>query len=128
MAFPSTILSLAHAAASNFLSAWFGGTVAHSEGDNMIIDDLVGAETKIGTSESSAQDTPLADTGLFSDTNGKSKWQKAQTRHIGANAVTQIGSATGTSGTTTTTSTSLVDLTDMSVTLTTAGGDLLVWF
>lgn len=39
-------------------------------------------EAKIGYSESSAQDTPLANTGLFSDTNGKSKWRKAKSTDI----------------------------------------------
>lgn len=89
-------------------------------------------EAKIGYSETSAQDTPLADTGLFSDTNGKSKWQKAQTRHIATNAVTQSGFSTGsTNGVAGITSTSYFTLdgdgtgTELRVGLTTNGGDLI---
>lgn len=50
------------------------------------------------------------------------------TGDIAANAVTQTGLATGTSGTVTTTSGSYSTMTNMSVPLTTTGGDLLVWW
>jgi hypothetical protein len=49
------------------------------------------------------------------------------TTDIAANACTQTGRAVGSTPGTATTSTSYADLTDMSVTLTTTGGDLLVW-
>lgn len=92
---------------------------------NAIAEALEGA---VGINESSAQRTPLASTGLFSDTDGKSKWRQAVTADLAANAVTQSGAAVGAATGVTTTSTTYVDLTDMSVTLTAFGGDLLVWF
>ena len=51
-----------------------------------------------------------------------------QTSRVAANAITQSGQAVGVTNAPTTTSTSYVDLTDMSVSLTTVGGDLLVNF
>lgn len=102
---------------------------------NAILEKL---ESKAGISESSAQDSPVADTVLASSTTGKSKWRKIvsaditdgtiATADMAANAVTQSGIASGVSTSASTTSTSLVDMTDMSVTLTTGGGDLLVFF
>jgi hypothetical protein len=74
MAYPASILSLAHAIGSQFLSVFFGGSVSHATGHNQVIDDLAATETKVGISESSAQDSPLANTALVSLTNGKSKW------------------------------------------------------
>lgn len=85
-------------------------------------------EAKAGISESSAQDTPLANTVLQSLTNGKAKWATIITAMLAANAVTQNGFAAGATGTQTTTSGSYADLAEMSVTLTTTGGDLLVFF
>jgi hypothetical protein len=55
-------------------------------------------------------------------------WTALATADIAANAVSQAGYAAGATSGPTTTSGSYVDLTDMSVTLTTTGGDLLVWF
>lgn len=49
------------------------------------------------------------------------------TAKVAAGAVTQSGLAVGSSSGPTTTSTSYVDLADLAVTLTTGGGDLLVW-
>lgn len=54
MAFPSTILSLAHAAGSNFLSVLFGGVTSHTDGLNEIIDDLIAVETVLGAGITSA--------------------------------------------------------------------------
>lgn len=54
MAYPTSILSLAHAIGSQFLSVFFGGSVAHSTGVNQIIDDLIAVETKLGTGTSAA--------------------------------------------------------------------------
>lgn len=85
-------------------------------------------EGKVGISEAAAQDTPLANTVLGSSTNGKSKWRQVATADIAANAVTQRGIARGTTSNPTTASTTYVDLTEMSVTLTTTGGDLLVFW
>lgn len=82
-------------------------------------------EAVVGNSESSPQNTPLANTVLQSLTNGKFKWATIVTAMLAANAITQVGSAIGSSSDPTTTSTSFVDLTDMSVTLTTTGGDLI---
>jgi hypothetical protein len=50
------------------------------------------------------------------------------TGKLAANAVTQAASAVGIASVPTTTSATFVDLTDMSVTLTTVGGDLEAWF
>lgn len=95
-----------------------------------VIDNLSDAseaiEPKVGISESSPQNTPLANTVLQSLTNGKSKWATIITGMIAANAVTQNAFATGSGGITTTTSGSYVDLLNMSTTLTTVGGDLVV--
>jgi hypothetical protein len=93
-----------------------------------ISDNVEALATKAGISESSAQDSPLADTVLASSTNTKSKWRKVATADIAAAAVTQNGLAVGTSGALSTSSGTFVDMTDMSVTLTTTGGDLLCWF
>jgi hypothetical protein len=90
MAFPGSILSLAHAIGSQFLSVFFGGSVAHSTGINQIIDDLIAAETKLGTSEASAQDSPLASTVLASGTNGKSKWRQILDGDIAAAAAIAV--------------------------------------
>lgn len=93
---------------------------------NAILEAL---EAAFGISESSPQNTPLADMVITSLTTGKYKWGKVLTAMLAANAVTQSGYASGVSGTTTT-SASYVDMADMSVTLTTTttGGDVLVWF
>lgn len=71
MAFPSTLLSLLHAAPGNFLSAWFGGVVAHSDGDNLIIDDLIAVETELGLTPAAA--TALGFTRL-GDADGSGLW------------------------------------------------------
>lgn len=84
-------------------------------------------ERKAGTSEASAQDAPLADTVLASSTTGKSKWRKVATTDLAPNAVTQSQYINGTSTNPTTTSTTYVDLPEITATLTTVGGDLLVW-
>lgn len=87
---------------------------------------------------------------VWGNTSQYHKWYKGMTRHdvatiffseapvlpagsiptaaLAANAVTQVGSATGVTSSPTTTSNSYVDLPDMSVTLTTTGGDLLAFF
>lgn len=53
---------------------------------------------------------------------------QVSTAMLAANAVTQIASAVGTTNPAQTTATAFVDIPEMSVTLTTGGGDLLVWF
>jgi hypothetical protein len=83
MAFPTTVLSLAHAAAGNFLSAWFGGSVAHSAGDNMIIDDLIATQVKLGITPSPGD---LQDWTLVGDGAGKSLWVPSTA--VGTNLVT----------------------------------------
>ena len=80
-------------------------------------------EAKIGYSESSAQDTPLANTVLASLTNGKSKWTTVATAMLAANAATQVGAVTAIG--LATSSTSFADATGLSVALTTVGGDLI---
>ncbi len=54
--------------------------------------------------------------------------QSISTADLALNSITQRTSAVGSSSSPTTTSGTYVDMTDMSVTLTTTGGDLLVWF
>lgn len=50
------------------------------------------------------------------------------TTQLAANAVTQVGSAVGSTSSPTRTAATYADVPEMSVTLTTVGGDLLVWF
>jgi hypothetical protein len=76
MAFPTSVSTLAAAIGSQFLNTAFGGSVKMSEGLNDILTDLKAACTKIGISESSAQDSPVANTVLGSSTTGKSKWRQ----------------------------------------------------
>jgi hypothetical protein len=82
MAFPTNLLSLAHANAANFLSVWFGGTTAHSVGDNMIIDDLIATQTKLGITPSPGD---LQDYVLVGNGAGKSIWVPASA--VGTNLV-----------------------------------------
>lgn len=70
MAFPSTLLSLAHASGSNFLNVLFGGSVKHTDGLNLLIDDLIAAETKVGTGAS----TPVANSVMIGNGTGTSAW------------------------------------------------------
>lgn len=60
--------------------------------------------------------TGITGTGIVSTTN------------LAANAVTLIGSASGSTNGPTTTSATFVDMTDMSVTMTNTGGRVLLWF
>lgn len=65
------------------------------------------SEAKIGISESSAQDTPLANTVLTSLTNGKSKWATIITAMLAANAVNGAPTTITPTGAQTFTATSL---------------------
>jgi hypothetical protein len=76
MAFPSTILDLAHAAGSNTLSVWYGGSTPHSEGDNLIIDDLAAAESKLGLGAT----VPARGKGLVGSADG-SAWDVVARRN-----------------------------------------------
>ena len=58
MTFPTDRLSLAHAAGSNPLSVWYGGTTPHSEGDNAIIDHVQGLEDAVGIAAADASQLP----------------------------------------------------------------------
>jgi len=103
---------------------------------------------KIGISQASAQDAPLANTVLASGVNGQSKWRQivssditdgtistadignnqVGTQHIAVNQVSQASMATGSASSPTTTSVAFVDMPDMSVTMTmTAGSTILAW-
>lgn len=113
-------------------------TVPHATQHANANDILEQLEAKVGISEASAQDSPVADAVLGSSTNGKSKWRKIvsaditdgtiATADLAANAASQSGIAVGSSGTITTTSATAVNMTDMAVTLTTVGGELRCWF
>ena len=80
--------------------------------------------------------TTAADSFIVLISDGTNMWEIARsgalgvigTSQLAANAATQNGLAVGSSSGPTTTSTSYADLTDMSVTLTTTGGDLLCFF
>lgn len=87
-------------------------------------DAIEAIEAKIGTGAS----TPSVSKVLASNGTGSSLWRQVATPDIAANAATQRGSAVGSTSNPTTTSGTYVDMTDMSVTLTTTGGDLVVWF
>lgn len=76
MVFPASILSLADAVGAGKLKVAWGGTIGMAAGLNAVKADLIAALTKVGTSEASAADTPVADTFLGSSTPGKSKWRK----------------------------------------------------
>jgi len=115
MPFPTTILNLAHAAASNFLSAWYGGTVAHSTGDNLIIDDLAAAQTKLGTGASTA----TANTVLRGTAAGVTAFGQVVTADIAANAATKFASLSVAS--TSTASVSYVAMAGTSIAFTSTG-------
>jgi hypothetical protein len=104
-----------------------GGLALHTVIDSLS-DAIEAMEPKVGISESSAQDSPLANTVLASSTNGKSKWRQVATGDVATNAITQASFVTGTTGTPTTTSASFVDLTDMSITITTIAGSAVKIF
>lgn len=64
MAYPTDILTLANAIGSQFLSVFFGGSVAHSTGINLMLADLKAGLTKLGTGASTASaNTVLRGTG-----------------------------------------------------------------
>lgn len=114
--FPTSIDALPRPAANTKRDA--SGFELHNVIDN-ISDAIEAAETKLGISESSAVDTPAANTVLQSLTNGKSKWATLITAMLSAGAITQVGIAQGATSNPTSTSTTLADVTDMSVTMTT---------
>jgi hypothetical protein len=121
----------------------YGGR-KHSQRHNDTDAAMEAVQTKLGIISS----TPTTNTVLRSNGPGVSVWQQLQPNDIAADAVrtaaildgvvttpklaaaavTQNGHADGSSSGPTTTSGLFVDMTDMSVTLTTVGGDLLVWF
>lgn len=82
MAFPSTLLSLAAASASNFLNVAFGGVTGMAAGLNQIITDLLAAETKLGTGAS----TPTANTVLRGTGPGTSAFGQVVNADIAAAA------------------------------------------
>jgi hypothetical protein len=123
MATPGSAPSTPAAVGANKLSIFFSGT-AHAAGLNDIIANVLNAWNKIGYSESSAQDSPLANTVLTSLTNGKSKWATIVTAMLAANSVTQRPAVVAGTTTPTTTSGTAVALADPTLTLTTTGGDL----
>jgi hypothetical protein len=81
-------------------------------------------ETKLGTGAS----TPAANTVLRGTGAGTTAYGQVATGDVAANAVTQLGAATGSTSGPTTTSASYADLANMSVTLTAVGGDLVCHF
>ena len=89
MAFPATILSLAAASASNFLSNLFGGTISHTTGLNQIINDLVETETKLGTGSS----TPTDDASLEGTGVGTSAWVRNARARVYNNANISVANA-----------------------------------
>lgn len=91
---------------------------------NQAFDAIEALEAGLGTGASNA--TPAAGKVRRATGTGTAEWGAVATGDIAANAVTQSGSATN-GGADSTTSTSFVDMASMSVTLTTAGGPVLVW-
>lgn len=120
--FPASLDSLANpTATTNRDDVGFPHHQQHSDA-NDILEFL---ESKLGITDSPASNSPLANTVLTSLANGKSGWATIVTAMLAANAVTQVGTAAGSTSGPTTTSTSRIDMTEMAVTLTTVGGGLL---
>lgn len=124
--FPGSVAALANPTPTT-KTGTATANLKHATQHSNINDEAEAIETKLGISEASAADTPVANTVLASLTATKSKWMAATTDMLAAGAVTQRGSVGPTASSPTTTSTSYVTLDSMSVTLTTVGGDLLVW-
>jgi hypothetical protein len=116
MATPASAPSTPAAVGANKLSQFFSGT-AHAAGINDIIANVLTAWNKIGYSESSAQDSPLANTSLISLTVGKSKYGKCTKSQL----------VTGSGSNLTTTSGTYVDLDSatMSTSYVSSGGILI---
>lgn len=122
----TTFTGCTRAADGTSAAAYLAGTVVEqvvvAANHNDLAAGLVAVETKVGTGSS----TPTASKVLGADGTGTSSWRQVATGDIAAGAVTQRSIAVGSSVGPTTTSASYGDITDMSVTMTTAGGDLLV--
>jgi hypothetical protein len=118
MTYPLTIISDAALTSSDKQGT---STPTHRTRHNNLVADLTAVETKVGTGTS----TPAANQVLRGTGAGTSAFGQVQTGDLAANAVTQAGFAQGAADATTT-STSFVDIADLSVTLTTTGGPLLV--
>jgi hypothetical protein len=121
--FPATIFELDDFVPSETLDQAHGG-YGHVESHNAFVDEIAAAQTKLGTGAS----TPSAGTVLRGTGSGTSAFGAVQTGDMAANAATQSGSAVGSTSGPSTTSTTYVDIPEMSVTLTTTGGDLIAWF
>lgn len=94
--FPTSIFDLDDASDSEFLPELHQG-VGHIQSHNAFRDEIAAAQTKVGKSESSAQDVPVANTVLLSLTNDNSKWGKVTADHMAAGAtMLKIAEATGT--------------------------------
>jgi hypothetical protein len=100
------------------------GARTHRQLHNDVADAVELLEAKVGASESSAQDAPLANTVLASLTNGKSKWMTIATAMLAANAVTVRPAVfVGTTAPTTTSATS-VAFADPTMSITTQACEL----
>lgn len=114
-----------------------GGTTAAAFGSGTLVEQvpvaanhndlaaaIVAVETKVGITSS----TPTANKVLRATGTGTSEWAQVATGDLAAAACTQSSATTPVASNQTTTSTTLVDVPDMSITLTTTGGNLLCFF
>jgi hypothetical protein len=86
-------------------------------------------ESKVGITDTPGVDVPAANTVLASSATGKSSWRKVKAADIDTTTrLAQSGHADGVTAGPTATSGIYVAMPDMSVTLTTTGGDLIAVF
>jgi hypothetical protein len=121
--FPSGITAYTNPTAAN-TTAEEVGTRDHAEFHADNNDDLEQVMTKLGTGAS----TPSANTVLRGTGAGSSAFGQVAAADIAANAASQVAVATNITTNPTTTSGTLADIPDMTVTLTTTGGPVVVLF
>lgn len=120
--FPTSLPALSNPTATTKLGT-ADTALKHASQHANANDEIEAIATKIGISGS----TPSSGTVLHGSGTGTSAWAALATGDVAANAITQNGLAVGVDNNPTTTSTTYADLTNLSVTLTTVGGDLVVW-
>lgn len=101
----------------------------HNANHNDLWAEVVALWNKLGITDSPAQDAPAANRVLGSLATGKAAWRKVVAADIDtATRLQQSGHVDGGTASPTISSGIYVDMTDMSVTLTTTGGDLVAVF
>lgn len=122
-AFPTSVTIYTNPTGTDKINVAVGGRTLDQYISDLC-DDIEQVETKLGTGASTASaNTVLRGTGA-----GATAFGSVQTADMVSNAVHQIGFAVASTTNPTVSTNAFTDLTDMSVTLTTTGGDLLAWF